>query len=143
MYKFNLPSTHRATEGGIVTVSMTADHLEQSGIPLDIKDGRVAISPPEHHCMIYGVSGKGKSRRIIYPTVLMSARAGHSIVCVDPKDPLTVDIPVLHSIQELLRIQERLKLIYEHFRPGTFGQFDRPVRTSRINRYDPFNVRLY
>ena len=84
MYKFNIPSPSR-TEGGIVTVSMTADHLDQSGIPLDVKDGKVAISPPEHHCMIYGVSGKGKSRRIIYPSVLMSARAGHSIICIDPK----------------------------------------------------------
>lgn len=85
MYKFNTPSPHRATEGGIVTVSMTAEHLETSGIPLDVKDGMVALSPPEHHCMIYGVSGKGKSRRIIYPSVLMSARAGHSIICIDPK----------------------------------------------------------
>lgn len=62
-----------------------APRTEESGIPLDFLDGRVAISNPETHCMICGASGLGKTRRMLYPAVTLSARAGRSMVIADLK----------------------------------------------------------
>ena len=67
------------------SVSMDYTRPKDSGIPLDVKDGKVAISEPENHCMVSGVSGKGKTRRELYPTVILSARAGRSMVIADMK----------------------------------------------------------
>lgn len=79
MYKLQAPHT------GCSTVSMHATRLPNSGIPLNVSGDAVTVSPPDYHCMVYGVSGKGKSRRVIYPSVVMSARAGHSMIVCDPK----------------------------------------------------------
>ena len=59
--------------------------LEDSGIPLDVRDGKAVLSGPENHCMVCAASGKGKTRRELYPTVVMSARAGRSLVIADMK----------------------------------------------------------
>ena len=67
------------------SVSMDDTRPKDSGIPLDVKDGKVAFSEPETHCMVSGVSGKGKTRRELYPTVILSARAGRSMVIADMK----------------------------------------------------------
>ena len=67
------------------SVSMEDTSPKDSGIPLDVKNGKVAISEPENHCMVSGVSGKGKTRRELYPTVILSARAGRSMVIADMK----------------------------------------------------------
>ena len=67
------------------SVSMDDMRLKGSGIPLDVRNGNVAFSEPETHCMVCGVSGKGKTRRELYPTVILSARAGRSMVIADMK----------------------------------------------------------
>lgn len=67
------------------SVSVDDRELEDSGIPLDFSNGRVVLSAPENHCMICAASGKGKTRRELYPAVVMSARAGRSIVIADMK----------------------------------------------------------
>lgn len=67
------------------TESVDAPITEESGIPLDFRDGKVAISNPETHCMICGASGLGKTRRMLYPAVTLSARAGRSMVIADLK----------------------------------------------------------
>lgn len=56
-----------------------------SGIPLDVDGGYVYTSDVETHCMVCGASGRGKTRRVIYPFVVMSARAGRSLVIADMK----------------------------------------------------------
>ncbi len=59
--------------------------LKDSGIPLDVDGDDVYLSDPEKHCLICGASGKGKTRRVLYPLVVMSARAGRSMVIADMK----------------------------------------------------------
>ncbi len=66
-------------------VHMDTPILTDSGIPLNVKDKDVYISSPESHCLICGASGKGKTRRVLYPLVTMSARAGRSMVIADMK----------------------------------------------------------
>lgn len=68
-----------------LSAGLSSSKLDDSGIPLDVKDGKVAFSGPEAHCMVCGVSGRGKTRRELYPTVIMSARAGRSLVIADMK----------------------------------------------------------
>ena len=68
-----------------LSADISSPKLTDSGIPLDIRDGKVAFSEPETHCMVCGVSGRGKTRRELYPTVIMSARAGRSLVIADMK----------------------------------------------------------
>jgi type IV secretion system protein VirD4 len=65
--------------------SFNSKELKDSGIPLDVDGKDVYISDPEKHCMICGASGKGKTRRVLYPLVTMSARAGRSMVIADMK----------------------------------------------------------
>lgn len=60
-------------------------HIMEPGIPMDIKDDKVLLSPSEQHCMVVGSSGRGKTRRVVYPSVILSARAGHSLIVADPK----------------------------------------------------------
>ena len=67
------------------SVSIKDKNPEDSGIPLDFRDGKAVLSNAENHCMICAVSGKGKTRRELYPSVVMSARAGRSIVIADMK----------------------------------------------------------
>lgn len=117
MFKFKAPE---ATAQGLCAVTMSAEKLSESGIPLNVKDGRVLISPPEHHCMIYGVSGKGKTRRILYPTVTMSARAGHSMIIADCKGEI-----YRHTASELKKCGVDTKVI--NLRTPMYG-----------NRYNPF-----
>ena len=67
------------------TVDMNGKRIALSGIPLDVDGDSVSISNPEHHCFICGASGMGKSRRLIFPTIDLSARSGHSMLILDPK----------------------------------------------------------
>lgn len=66
-------------------VDIQSPRVPDSGIPLDMRDGKVTISTPEHHCLVCGTSGRGKTRRELYPTTILSARSGHSQIVVDPK----------------------------------------------------------
>ncbi len=65
--------------------TFNSKELKDSGIPLDVDGNHVYISDSEKHCMICGASGKGKTRRVLYPLVTMSARAGRSMVIADMK----------------------------------------------------------
>jgi hypothetical protein len=66
-------------------VGLFDQRVPSPGIPLDVHDGKVSVSPMDQHAMIVGSSGRGKTRRAIYPSVILSARAGHSMIIVDPK----------------------------------------------------------
>ncbi len=68
-----------------VSSSISDLRLKDSGIPLDVRAGKAVLSNPENHCMICAASGKGKTRRELYPTVIMSAKAGRSMVIADMK----------------------------------------------------------
>ena len=68
-----------------LTVGLFDVRVPCSGIPLEVKGDRVFLSPEEQHAMIVGSSGRGKTRRAIYPSVILSARAGHSLIVLDPK----------------------------------------------------------
>lgn len=57
----------------------------QAGIPLDFLGKNVSISNPEHHCLIVGATGMGKTRRLIFPSIILNARAGKSLFVIDPK----------------------------------------------------------
>ena len=68
------------------TIKMKGSSFEYSGIPLDVwGDGNVSVSNSEHHCLITGSTGFGKTRRLMYEGIVMSARAGNSLVILDPK----------------------------------------------------------
>ena len=76
--KTNFWNTHE-------NVSIFDKRIPYSGIPLDVCDNKVALSKAETHCLITGVSGKGKTRRELYPAVILSARSGRSFVVADMK----------------------------------------------------------
>ena len=67
------------------TVGMFDPRLHESGIPLDVTGNKVSLSPNDQHAMVLGSSGRGKTRRALYPSVVLSARAGHSLIVLDPK----------------------------------------------------------
>lgn len=67
------------------SININSKDPNESGIPLDFHDNKVALSNSENHCLICGASGKGKTRRVLYPSVVMSARAGRSMVIADMK----------------------------------------------------------
>lgn len=69
-------------------VSIQSKKVSFSSIPLDVSNGRATISEPEHHCLICGTSGRGKTRRVLYPTAVLSARSRHSLIVIDPKGEL-------------------------------------------------------
>ena len=76
--------TKRAKEPGQM-VGLFDQRVPSPGIPLDVHDGKVSVSPMDQHAMIVGSSGRGKTRRAIYPSVILSARSGHSLIVCDPK----------------------------------------------------------
>ena len=63
-------------------------NLGSSGIPLDEYDGKVSHSKNDEHCLIVGSTGTGKSRRLMMPGIVMSARAGRSLLIMDVKGEL-------------------------------------------------------
>lgn len=71
------------TTGSIVGIK--DQNVEKPGVPLDVEGGRVTLSPSDNHCMVIAASGRGKTRRVMYPSVILSARAHHSVVILDPK----------------------------------------------------------
>ena len=71
--------------GAKTTVSMSAGRIAEPGIPLDVHGDVVEISNPEQHAMVVAASGRGKTRRILFPAVVLAARAGRSLVINDPK----------------------------------------------------------
>lgn len=70
-------------------VATTAPSLERCGVPLDyLQDNTYATSADEHHVMIVGDTGCGKTRRLIVPTIRLLSRTGQSMVISDPKGEL-------------------------------------------------------
>ena len=108
------------------TESVDAQKTEESGIPLDFKDGRVAMSNPETHCMVCGASGLGKTRRMLYPAVTLSARAGRSMVIADLKGEI-----YRHTANEVRRCGHDIKVI--NLRNPLVG--DRFSPLSLVERY--------
>lgn len=80
-----MPYTLKRRERPGSVVGIKDQNVEKSGVPLDVNGDRVTLSPPDNHCIVIAASGRGKTRRVMYPSVILSARAHHSIVCLDPK----------------------------------------------------------
>ena len=72
------------------TMVRTADSsLTGCGVPMDCsEDGIYATSADEHHVLIVGDTGCGKTRRLIVPTIRLLSRTGQSMVISDPKGEL-------------------------------------------------------
>ena len=97
--------------GGVSTkpfdeVDVLSTRNSCSGIPLDFENGKATISKPEHHCLVCGTSGRGKTRRVLYPAVILSARSGHSLVVVDPKGEL-----YRHTANEICRCGHDVRVL--------------------------------
>lgn len=97
-----------------------------SGIPLDVRNEKATISSPEHHCLVCGASGRGKTRRVLYPTTILSARSGHSLIVVDPKGEL-----YRHTANEIRRCGHDVRVL--NLRNP--GQGDRWSPLQLIQRY--------
>ena len=106
------------------SVSVKDRTLEGSGIPLDFREGKVALSAPENHCMICAASGKGKTRRVLYPAVVMSAKAGRSIVIADMKGEIyrNTSEEVRHCGHEIVVINLRDPEKSDRFSPLSLVQ---------------------
>lgn len=87
-------------------VSINSASITASGIPLNVKNGKAVISAPEHHCLVCGTSGRGKTRRVLYPTAILSARSGHSVIAVDPKGEL-----YRHTANEIRRCGHNVRVL--------------------------------
>ena len=118
MYKIQAPASAGVTDN----VSMTAPEIATSGVPLDIKGDAVTISKPDQHVMILGASGRGKSRRAIYPSVVLSARAGRNLIICDPKGAV-----YRNTAEEVKRLGYDVKLL--NLRDPALG-----------SRWDPFHI---
>ena len=66
-------------------VGLFDQRIEAPGVPLGVKEDKASLSPAEGHCLIDGSTGRGKTRRVIYPSVVLAARSGQSIIVIDPK----------------------------------------------------------
>lgn len=64
------------------------------------EDGTVQITPGDSHSLIIGCSGRGKSRRVIIPTVETLVLAGHNLVVNDMKGEL------FRSVNHLLELMD-------------------------------------
>lgn len=67
----------------------TVSSLKRCGVPLDyLPDKTYATSTDEHHVLIVGDTGCGKTRRLIVPTIRLLSKTGQSMVISDPKGEL-------------------------------------------------------
>lgn len=87
-------------------VDILSTRVPFSGIPLDVQNGKATISAPEHHCLVVGTSGRGKTRRVLYPSAVLSARSGHSQIIVDPKGEL-----YRHTANEICRCGHDVRVL--------------------------------
>lgn len=86
--------------------TIQADGDSNSGIPLDSEGLMVWMSNPEYHALICGASGIGKTRRVLYPAVVLSARAGHSMIISDMKGEI-----YRHTADEVRRCGLDVKVV--------------------------------
>ncbi len=89
-----------------VTVGLFDPRIPSPGIPLGVQGDRVSLSPQDQHAMIIGSSGRGKTRRAIYPSVVLSARAGHSLIVLDPKGEI-----YRHTAEEVKKCGHTVKVL--------------------------------
>ena len=68
-----------------LTVGLFDTRIPKPGIPLEVGREKVLLSQPENHCLVMGATGRGKTRRVIFPSVILAARAGQSLIVLDPK----------------------------------------------------------
>ena len=59
-----------------------------NGFPLLVDNGRVWVDPLDHHNLIYGATGSGKTRRIIFLLIRIMCCAGMSMIIPDVKGEL-------------------------------------------------------
>lgn len=95
-----------------------------SGLPLDEKNGTVWVNNSEYHALICGASGIGKTRRVLYPAVVLSARAGHSMIIADMKGEI-----YRHTADEVRRCGLDVKVVNlrnpskgDHFNPLSLAE---------------------
>ncbi len=59
-----------------------------NGFPLLVENDRIWVDPADHHNMIYGATGSGKTRRIIFLLIRIMCCAGISMIIPDVKGEL-------------------------------------------------------
>lgn len=75
------------------TIPVRTDDLKigrkaAGGFPMFVEDGRVWVDPGDHHSLIYGATGSGKTRRFIFLLIRILCCAGASLVIPDVKGEL-------------------------------------------------------
>ncbi len=69
----------------LTMIDPKAETSEAAGVPLMIKDNEVWVDDGEHHTLVIGATGSGKTQTVIYPTVKNLAKKGESMIITDPK----------------------------------------------------------
>ena len=59
-----------------------------SGFPMLVENDCVWLDPADHHNLIYGATGSGKTRRIIFLLIRIMCCAGVSVIIPDVKGEL-------------------------------------------------------
>lgn len=128
---YRLIKTDSMGGGAQSTASFRNRHLKLSlsekrntgcGIPLDMRDDSVWVSDRENHCLICGASGLGKTRRVLYPAVLLAARASESMIIADMKGEI-----FRNTAAEVKRCGHDIKVINLR-------------EPARGNSYNPFSL---
>lgn len=108
------------------TVGLFDVRVKNPGIPLNVEGKTVSLSDSEQHTMVIGSSGRGKTRRVLYPSVILAARAGRSMIINDPKGEI-----YRATANEVRRCGHRVKVL--NLRNPACG--DRWSPLSLVQRY--------
>lgn len=66
-------------------ININDEHTNAAGVPLLYKGDEVWVDNGEHHTLVIGATGSGKTQSIILPTVKILSKKGESMVITDPK----------------------------------------------------------
>ncbi len=69
----------------LTMIDPKAETSTAAGVPIMIKDNEVWVDDGEHHTLVIGATGSGKTQTVIYPTVKNLAKKGESMIVTDPK----------------------------------------------------------
>lgn len=88
------PESRWATKSEIIKndsiemLNMENKEFNAGGIPFIVEDHKIFVDNSEAHSLIFGSTGSGKTRRLVFPLLNILSRANESIVVTDPKGEL-------------------------------------------------------
>jgi len=88
------PESRWATKSEIIKndsiemLNIEDEEFNAGGMPFIVEDDKVFIDNSEAHSLIFGSTGSGKTRRLVFPLLNILSRAKESIVVTDPKGEL-------------------------------------------------------